>query len=104
MENDTNEGLKREIGIVGLASNAMNSIIGGGIFVLPALVAGIMGSTAIIAYLICGAASILITLCFAEIGSKVTVSGGAYAYVEAAFGTFPGFLTNTSVLVWFWST
>jgi amino acid transporter len=99
MENDINEGLKREIGIVGLASNAINSIVGGGIFVLPALVAGIMGSTAIIAYLICGVASILITLCFAEIGSKVTVSGGAYAYVEAAFGTFPGFLTNT--LFWF---
>jgi len=99
MENDNNEGLKREIGVVGLASNAINSIVGGGIFVLPALVAGIMGSTAIITYLICGVAVILITLCFAEIGSKVTVSGGAYAYVEAAFGTFAGFLTNT--LFWF---
>jgi APA family basic amino acid/polyamine antiporter len=99
MENDTSEGLKREIGIVGLASNAINSIIGGGIFVLPAIVAGIMGSTAIIAYLICGAASILITLCFAEIGSRVTVSGGAYAYVETAFGRYPGFLTNS--LFWF---
>jgi len=99
MRNEENEGLKRRIGVVGLASSAVNSIVGGGIFVLPALVAGMMGSTAIIAYLICGLVSILITLCFAEIGSKVTVSGGAYAYVEAAFGKFPGYLTNT--LFWF---
>jgi amino acid transporter len=99
MRNDENEGLKRGIGVVGLASSAVNSIVGGGIFVLPALVAGMMGSTAIIAYLICGLVSILITLCFAEIGSKVTVSGGAYAYVEAAFGKFPGYLTNN--LFWF---
>ena len=99
MRNEENEGLKRRIGVVGLASSAVNSIVGGGIFVLPALVAGMMGSTAIIAYLICGLVSILITLCFAEIGSKVTVTGGAYAYVEAAFGKFPGYLTNT--LFWF---
>lgn len=99
MESEQNEGLKREIGIAGLASNAVNSIVGGGIFVLPALVAGIMGSSAILAYLICGIAVVLITLCFAEIGSRITVTGGASAYVEAAFGTFPGFLTNS--LFWF---
>ncbi|MFA5814245.1 MAG: amino acid permease [Bacteroidales bacterium] len=99
MSNGNDEGLKREIGVVGLASNAINSIVGGGIFVLPAIVAGMMGPSAIVAYLICGVAVILITLCFAEIGSKVIASGGAYAYVEAAFGIFAGFLTNT--LFWF---
>jgi amino acid transporter len=41
----------------------------------------------------------LVFLCFAEIGSRVTTSGGAYAYVEAAFGPFAGFLTST--LLWF---
>lgn len=38
-------------------------------------------------------------LCFSEIGSKVTSSGGAYAYVETAFGSLAGFLTNS--LFWF---
>ena len=94
-----NEGLKREIGVVGLSANAINSIVGGGIFVLPAIVAATLGSASILAYLICGILIILIMLCFAEIGSRITVTGGAYAYIEAAFGPFAGFLANS--LFWF---
>jgi amino acid transporter len=96
---DNHEGLKREIGIVGLGANVINSIVGGGIFVLPAIVAARLGSASLLAYLICGALIILIMLCFAEIGSRVTVSGGAYAYIEVAFGPFAGFLSNS--LFWF---
>ncbi len=33
-------------------------------------------------------------LCYAEIGSRVTTSGGSYAYVEAAFGNLPGYIIN----------
>lgn len=96
---EENEGLKREIGVVGLSANAINSIVGGGIFVLPAIVAASLGSASILAYLICGILIILIVLCFAEIGSQITVTGGAYAYIEAAFGPFAGFLANS--LFWF---
>lgn len=99
LHSDNNEGLKRDIGVVGLGANVINSIVGGGIFVLPAIVAARLGSASILAYLICGILIILIMLCFAETGSRITVSGGAYAYVEAAFGPFAGFLTNS--LFWF---
>jgi amino acid transporter len=86
-------GLKREIGVWGLSANIVNIIVGAGIFVLPAIVAEIMGSSGIIVYLFCGFLIALVMLCFAEAGSKVTRSGGAYAYVETAFGPYPGFLT-----------
>jgi len=33
-------------------------------------------------------------LCYAEIGSRVTSAGGSYAYVEAAFGDFAGYIIN----------
>ena len=96
----TNEpALKREIGAVGLALNAINLTIGAGIFVLPAIIAQSLGRSAFIAYIFCGLLVILIMLCYAEIGSKVTTSGGSYAYVEKAFGPFAGFLINT--LFWF---
>ena len=88
----TDEGLKREIGIWGLSANMVNIIIGSGIFVLPAIVAGILGPASVIAYAFCGMLMLLIMLCYAEAGSKITKSGGSYTYVETAFGRYPGFL------------
>jgi basic amino acid/polyamine antiporter, APA family len=85
-------GLKREIGVFGLSANIVNIIVGSGIFVLPAIIAAIMGASSIVAYLLCGFLVVLIMLCFAEAGSRVTRSGGGYAYVETAFGPFPGFM------------
>jgi APA family basic amino acid/polyamine antiporter len=99
MQNIPGPELKREIGATGLALNAMNLTIGSGIFVLPAVVALGIGRAGFIAYLACGFLAILITLCYAEVGSKITSSGGSYAYVEKAFGPLPGFFVNT--LAWF---
>lgn len=94
-----NEGLKREIGIAGLFLSVINNTIGSAIFLLPAIVATIPGTASILAYIICGSLFLLLMLCYAEISSQVTVSGGAYAYIETAFGPYAGFLSNT--LFWF---
>jgi basic amino acid/polyamine antiporter, APA family len=89
-----NEGLKREIGVWGLVSNSINIIIGAGIFILPVIVAEKLGTGSIWAYLICGFLMIFIMLCFAEIGTLITSTGGAYSYIETAFGKYAGFLTT----------
>ncbi len=86
--------LKREIGVWGLSANIVNVVIGAGIFVLPAIVAAGLGSASIVAYLFCGFLITLIMLCFAEVGSKITTTGGAYTYIERTFGKYPGFLTS----------
>lgn len=88
----TQEGLKREVGVWGLSANIVNIMVGAGIFVLPAIIAQTMGASGVLAYLFCGLLIGLVMLCFAEVGSKVTHSGGAYAYVEKAFGAYPGFM------------
>ena len=85
--------LDRSIGPWSLGANAVNLTVGAGIFALPAVVAAILGPAAILAYLICGVLILLVLACFAEVGSQVTASGGAVAYVEAAFGPLAGFLT-----------
>ena len=95
----TQEGLKREVGVWGLSANIVNIIVGAGIFVLPAIIAEAMGASGVLAYLFCGLLIALIMLCFAEAGSKVTHSGGAYAYVETAFGAYPGFLVSFFLLM-----
>ncbi len=95
MKNNQSIQLKREVGVWGLSLNAINLTIGAGIFLLPAIVAEKLGAASFIAYLFCAVLIILIMLCFAEVGSKITTSGGAYAYVDAAFGPFVGFIINT---------
>ncbi|MDH3224162.1 MAG: amino acid permease, partial [Gemmatimonadota bacterium] len=96
------EGLVRAIGTGALGLGIVNMVVGGGIFVLPGLVAAELGSAALIAYLVCAFAVGLVFLCFAEIGSRITSSGGSYAYVENAFGPFAGFMAST--LLWLgWS-
>ena len=89
-----NDGLKREIGVWGLVSNSINIVVGAGIFVLPAIVAEQLGTASVLAYGICGVLIVLMMLCFAEIGSRIIVTGGAYAYIEVAFGRYAGFLTT----------
>ena len=93
------EGLIRSIGVFGLSANIVNIIIGSGIFVLPAIIAGIMGASSIFAYLFCGILIGLITLCFAEAGSKVTNTGGPYTYIETAFGDYAGFIAGVFAVV-----
>ena len=88
------EGLKRVIGVQGLALSIVNMVIGSGIFVLPAIIGMAMGAFGIFGYIFCSIMMAAIMLCYAEVGSKITTSGGSYAYVEKAFGNFPGFIIN----------
>jgi basic amino acid/polyamine antiporter, APA family len=90
----TDEGLKRVVGVSGLALSIVNGVIGSGIFVLPAIVGIAMGAFGVFGYIACSIMLAAIMLCYAEIGSRVTTSGGSYAYVEAAFGDLPGFIIN----------
>jgi amino acid transporter len=81
-----------------LAASIINITVGGGIFRLPAAAAGALGAAAPIAYVVCAIAMGLIVLCFAEAGSRVSLTGGLYAYVEVAFGPLVGFLAG--VMLW----
>jgi amino acid transporter len=90
----SDEGLKRVIGVQGLALSIVNMVIGSGIFVLPALIGMAMGAFGIFGYIFCSIMMAAIMLCYAEVGAKITTSGGSYAYVEKAFGNFSGFIIN----------
>lgn len=90
--------LRRVLGARTLALTAMNLSIGSGIFALPAAVAAVIGAQAVYAYLACGAVLILVLLCYAELGSTTTRSGGGYAYLARAYGPYWGFVAG--VLLW----
>jgi len=98
MENKQ-ENLKREIGLLGFSANIVNTIIGAGIFVIPAIVAAGLGSASIFAYIFCSILLMLMMLNVAEVGSRITETGGVYIYIERTFGKYPGFLTAVLMLL-----
>ncbi len=87
-------GLVRAIGRWSLAALAVNSIIGSGIFGLPATVAGLLGKRSVVAVLIAGAAMGVIMACFAEVASQFSEAGGPYLYARVAFGRLTGILVG----------
>src|SRR5919204_1010174 len=86
--------LVRGIGIPALTANIISSTIGAGIFVIPATVAQGLGPAAPLAFICCAIAMVLFVTCFAIAGSRVSLTGGLYAYVEVAFGKYIGFLAG----------
>ena len=87
----TKAGLVRGLRKWDLIAVAVNGIIGAGIFGLPAAVYGKVGSYSLIAFVVCAVVVTLVILCFAEVGSRFTETGGPYLYAREAFGSLIGF-------------
>lgn len=83
--------LERGISRWDLAAIAVNTIIGTGIFVLPAQVTNLIGSYSLWAFIACAVIVALIVLCFAEVSSRFQTTGGMYLYAKEAFGSVAGF-------------
>jgi APA family basic amino acid/polyamine antiporter len=83
--------LRRELGRWDLTAIGINQVIGSAVFILPSQVAAQLGNWSPIAFLAIGFASLLVALCFAEVGSRFEGTGGPYLYTRAAFGRFIAF-------------
>jgi basic amino acid/polyamine antiporter, APA family len=83
--------LRRALGRWDLTALGVNQVIGGAIFVWPALVAAQIGAWSPVGFVAIGLLSLSVALCFAEVGSRFEGTGGPYLYTRAAFGDFVGF-------------
>lgn len=77
----------------------INGVIGSGIFGLPAKIFKETGVYSIAAFLVCAVAVFVIILCFAEVSSRFSKTGGPYLYALSSFGKLPAFLTGWLLLV-----
>ncbi len=89
--NSSSHGLVRTLGRWDLAAISMNTIVGSGIFLLPATAAAAVGVWAPLAFLVSGLLSLLFAMSFAEASGRVSGTGGPYLIARAAFGDFVGF-------------
>ena len=89
--------LKRSIGLWSAVAINVGAIIGGGIFVVTGIVAGLAGSAVIISMIIAGIVAFLTALSFAELTAWKPIEGSVYAYGRELISPFAGFLAG-----WMW--
>ena len=76
----------------------LNGVIGAGIFGLPSRAFSLAGDYSLIAFGVCALCVSVIVLCFAEVASRYSGSGGPYLYARETFGPTIGFTVGW--LVW----
>jgi len=84
--------LKKVLNFPAILLITINSIMGTGIFFLPAVGAGASGPASLISWLILSFISIYIAMCFAELSSMFPKSGGIYEFCKQAYGRFFSFI------------
>src|SRR3982074_385785 len=86
--------LCRDLGVSHAAAIVVGTIIGSGIFLVPAEMMQAVGSAKLVylAWLVGGALSFFGALTYAELGAMRPQAGGEYVYVRDAYGSLAGFL------------
>ncbi|MGI8498147.1 MAG: APC family permease [Gemmatimonadaceae bacterium] len=94
--------LPRTLGSRDLVLIVIGSVIGSGIFIVPAgtlrLTGGHVGP-ALTVWLVGGVLSLLGALTYAELGAMNPEAGGLYVYIRDAFGPLPAFLYGWTLLL-----
>jgi amino acid transporter len=85
------ESLRRELTGLALTLLALNSMIGAGIFGLPAGAARLTGLFSPMIFVLCGVLMATLMVSFAQAASYFRGTGGHILYAQAAFGPFAGF-------------
>ena len=85
------EALVRQLSAWGIWLLAVNSMIGAGIFGVPAGAAALTGAWSPLVFLGCGLLLAAVLLCLAEVASRFQGTGGPIVYLRTAFGPLAGF-------------
>jgi len=93
-------GLLRELGASHAAAIVVGTVIGSGIFLVPAEMMQAVGSSGLVylAWIVGGLLSFFGAMTYAELSSKRPEAGGEYAYLRDGYGPLAGFLYS-----WTWS-
>ncbi|WP_417025498.1 APC family permease [Candidatus Allofournierella excrementavium] len=92
--------LKREMGLFSSVCVLVGCVIGSGIFTTPGNIAASAGSFGpnMLAWVIAGVSGVLCALVYAELAPAMPKAGGAYVYIDEAFGHGASFMYGWSMI------
>lgn len=96
-ENPRSTELKQSLGLFDAVSVSVGAIIGGGIFVVTGIAAGLAGSALVVSMLVAALISLLTALSFVELTTWQPKEGSIYEYTYQLVSPFAGFLVG-----WMW--
>ncbi|MFY9737705.1 MAG: amino acid permease [Candidatus Cybelea sp.] len=97
---DAEHGLKRSLGPWALTAMGIGAIIGTGIFVLTGVASATRaGPSLTLSFVVAGFVSALAALCYAEVSSKIPISGSAYTYTYATLGEFLAWIVGWALVL-----
>lgn len=96
------ETAKRGLGLWMTLALVVGNLIGSGVYLLPATLAP-LGINQLFGWLVTISGAMAMAVVFARLGAMRPMAGGPYAYVQAAFGPFAGFVTAWSYWILLWA-
>jgi APA family basic amino acid/polyamine antiporter len=97
------EAQAHRLGLPSATALVIGSIIGTGVFTMPAVLAG-AGTSSIITLGVIGLGAVLLGLLFGQLAKRVPHNeGGLYAYARHEFGDFAGYLTAWCYWITCWA-
>src|SRR5437763_11071227 len=89
-----NTGFVRELGLFDSVMIVIGTMIGSGIFIVPADMARVIGSSGwlLVAWLVTGVLTMSAAVSYGELASMLPEAGGMYVYLREAFSPLVGFL------------
>ena len=93
--------LQRKLGLLDALAIVVGMIIGGGIFVVPNLVARSLSSAGsiLLLWILAGVVSFFGALACAELGAAIPATGGQYVFLREVYGPVGGFLFGWTMFV-----
>jgi basic amino acid/polyamine antiporter, APA family len=81
-----NEKFNRSLGPISLIIMGIGAIIGAGIFIVTGIASATSGPSLVVSFVIAAIACGLTALCYSEMASMITVTGGIYTYTQVTLG------------------
>jgi APA family basic amino acid/polyamine antiporter len=97
---DKQRGLKKELGLFTLVALGVGSMIGSGIFAMPAAMAAVAGPGLVLAIILAGVVTTFLAISYAELGAAFPLTGGPYSLPRLAMGDLGGFLMGWGYFIY----